>query len=143
MSTAAFQDIVRQRLAAWSGAVVRPGRNTDFQPPRAPWVDVDFPGAQVARADMGADEPLWEEVGAVMIHVFVPPGTGDRVASALADSLARHFLRWAPPAGVTITERMQGQAGPRDIEGDPELKGRWWGVSFGLSYVYQFFDPID
>lgn len=137
MSSSDFQKIVRARLARWSGAVVRSGRNEDFKAPRGPWVDVAFPGAKQERSDIGSASPLWDEVGAFMIHVFVPPGSGDMIASELADSIARHFLTWDAPEGVTITERMQGQQGPRQVEGDGDLAGRWWGVSFGIGYVFQ------
>lgn len=132
MSGAAVAAVVLARLdEAWSPTPVRKP-NTDFEPDGRPFVEAAFPGSDLGRGAIGdADNPLWDEAGAFMCHVFVPANTGDALAQQLADALADLFLRWDTPAGLTIWRRLASQEGARTVQGRP-----WYGVSFGITYQY-------
>jgi hypothetical protein len=133
MSSSAVADIIQARVRdAWTATPVREG-NADFDPGRAPYLELAFPGADEGRAAIGdASNPMWEEDGAFMVHLFAPQGVGDAVLRGLADEAAGLFLRWpSPPEGLTIWRRMGSQAGERAVEGRP-----WAGISFGISYTY-------
>ncbi|MBB4267730.1 phage tail terminator-like protein [Roseospira visakhapatnamensis] len=132
MSSAAVSALVLAQLdAAWTLTPVR-RPNADFDPGGRPFVEVAFPGADVQRGAIGdASNPLWDEAGAFMCHVFVPANTGDAVARQLADALGDLFLRWDAPLGLTIWRRLASQEGARTVQGRP-----WYGVSFGLTYQF-------
>ena len=136
MTTSAVEFAVRARLSSlWDQdvALIREP-NTGFDPEGHPWIEIRFPGAAVDRADIGdPDHPLWNEVGAFMIDVYVPAGVGAGLASTIADAAAEIF-QGREFSGVECRGRMAGQSGDRTPDG---LDGRWWGVSFGIGYRYQ------
>lgn len=136
MSSLAVKAAVRARLATlWqpeNAAIREPNRT--FDPQGRPWIDIRFPGAAVDRADIGdAAHPLWEEVGAFMVDVYVPAGAGPDLADALAEAVAEIF-QGQEFDGVECRRRLPGQSGERAPEG---MHGAWWGVSFGIGYRYQ------
>lgn len=132
MTSEAVVALIEARLGEFTAAPVREP-NTDFDPDGRPFVEIAFPGAGESRAAIGdASNPLWEEDGAFMCHVYIPQGDGHGKALQLAGLLADLFLRWDPPPGLTILERLPGDGGgPRLVNDHP-----WWGASFGISYVY-------
>lgn len=135
MSSATVQAAIRTAFAeVWNVEIARIREpNSSFDPAGAPWVEIRFPGSDIARADIGdPDHPMWDEAGAFMCHVFVPTGIGVDIANAIADAM------WEVFAGKTVSyirfdDRLGGQAGERE---DPGIEGVWWGASFGVSYRY-------
>lgn len=136
MSSAAVIGIVRSALAAgWdaSNAGIREP-NTTFDPQGLPWIEIAFPGSRIDRGDIGEpDAPLRDEVGAFMVHVFVPVGAGEEIARAIADAVWEIYAL-KDLSGVRCDTRLTGQSGEREPTGVP---GVWWGVSYGVSYRYQ------
>jgi hypothetical protein len=132
MSSSAVADIILARVEdAWSATPVR-ASNTDFDPNGGPFLEIDFPGSDESRGAIGdSGNPLWEEAGAFMVHLFAPRGLGDAALRGLADEAAGLFMRWSPPEGLTIWRRMGAQAGDRTVDGS-----QWVGRSFGISYTY-------
>jgi hypothetical protein len=136
MSSLAVKTAVRARLAAlWpseNAAIREP--NTAFDPQGRPWIDIRFPGAAIGRADIGdAENPLWDEVGALMVDVYIPAGGGPDLGDALAEAVAAIF-QGQEFDGVQCRNRLPGQSGERAPEG---MQGAWWGVSFGIGYRFQ------
>lgn len=110
--------------------------NTAFDPQNLPWFELRFPGARTDRADIGdAGNPMWEEVGAFMVDVYVPEGIGTAAAGEMADEawavFAGQYLE-----GIRVDRRLDGQSGPREPDG---VSGVWWGVTFGIGYRYLHF----
>lgn len=136
MSSHAVKSAVRARLASlWdtdNAAIREP--NTTFDPQGLPWIEVRFPGAAIDRADIGdADRPLWDEVGAFMVDVYVPAGAGADTADSLADAVAAIF-QGQEFDSIECRNRLAGQSGDRQPAG---VDGVWWGISFGIGYQYQ------
>ena len=136
MNSLAVKTAVRARLTAlWDpvDATIREPNRT-FDPQGRPWIDIRFPGAADDRADIGdAENPLWDEVGAFMVHIYTPAGDGPDLADALAEAAAAIF-QGHEFDGVECRNRLPGQSGERAPEG---MQGAWWGVSFGIGYRYQ------
>jgi hypothetical protein len=45
--------------------------------------------------------------------------------------MAEVFLRWDPPAGLTIHRRLPASSGARTVRDRP-----WFGTSFAVTYVF-------
>lgn len=141
MSTLLAKAVIRDALddqsaalAETYGASIR-STNTTFDPAGAPWIEIRFPGARTDRLDIGETAaPLWEEVGAFMVDVYVPTNTAEDLADAIADAVWGIY-RGQDLSGVRCDARMAGQSGPREPFG--QGTGVWWGLSFGVSYRFQ------
>src|SRR4051812_40635933 len=60
-----------------------------------PWVMVEMTGTLYGQQSIGAADPVsanrWDEEGDLWLHVFVPAGSGGRVARTYAKTLANLF----------------------------------------------------
>jgi hypothetical protein len=132
MASSLVRAAVADVLAGWDSAAVPISMpNEAFIPPAGPWVRVEFPGSAVDRADIGDPvAPMWDEAGALMIHIMVPPGVGDAVATALADAVWELF-RGRDVDGVRFDARLDGTAGERTWPGS---ESAWWGISYGITF---------
>lgn len=132
MSSAAVATAFKDRLASeWGRTPIREA-NTEFDPAGRPFVELGFPAAEHTRGAIGdTARPLWRETGVVMCHVFVPQGHGEAGLLTLADAMAEVFLRWDPPAGLTIHRRLPASTGARTVRDRP-----WFGASFAVTYVF-------
>lgn len=119
---------------AWDTSIARIREpNTAFDPMGQPWLQLRFPGAHIQRGDIGEpDAPMRDEVGAFMVDVFVPVGTGEALARQIADAVWQIY-EFRSLSGVRCDERLQGQSGEREPVGVP---GVWWGISYGVSYRF-------
>lgn len=136
MSSASVVNIIRAALAdGWDESIARiRDPNTTFDPMWLPWIEIAFPGSRIDRGDIGEpDAPLRDEVGAFMVHVFVPVGAGEDIARQIADAVWEIYAL-KDLSGVRCDMRLSGQSGEREPTGVP---GVWWGVSYGVSYRYQ------
>lgn len=135
MSSAAVVSIIRGALSSgWdaSNAAIREP-NTSFDPMGNPWIEISFPGSRVDRGDIGEpDAPLRDEVGAFMVHVFVPLGAGEDIARQIADAVWEIYAL-KNLSGVRCDTRLPGQSGEREPAG---VEGVWWGISYGISYRF-------
>lgn len=135
MASANVETALRNHLAAnWDESVAKIREpNTSFDPGAFPWIEIRFPGSAIDRADIGAnDAPMWDEVGAVMIDIYIPAGSGSAIATAIADAVWELF-KGREIEGVRCDSRLQGQSGPREPS---EISGVWWGVSYGIAFRY-------
>lgn len=135
MSSAAVKSAIRDYVADnWdtSVAAIR-ATNATFDPQGKPWFEIRFPGAAVDRGDIGEpDAPLWDEVGAIMVDVYVPLGSTDAAADEIGDAIWA-LLRGQEIEGIRLDGRLSGQSGPRETSG---VDGTWWGLSYGITYRY-------
>lgn len=72
---------------------------TTDAPVGQPWVLVEMQGTLYGQASIGADvqaDNRWDEEGVLLIHAFVPAGTGARLARQIARAAANLFR------GVTL-----------------------------------------
>lgn len=85
---------IREHLAANWTATPLAWENEAFTPPDplAAWVAVEITGDVYARQSIGAGSAdRWDEEGSVLMHVFVPAGTGSATAREHCKALADLF----------------------------------------------------
>lgn len=94
-----------------------------------PFIVLEFPGGAADQITIGAPgNNLFREMGAFMLHVLVPKGTGATTARAYADTLAAIF-RGTSFSGVDCWAPFPPNESPR-------ADGTLWGVSFGIPYKF-------
>jgi hypothetical protein len=101
---------------------------TNPEPP-APWLLVEISGDLSAPLELGRDG-VWQEDGAILVHVMVPTGTGVTDGLALRKAVANLF-RGLPPGPVTYHGATFDPGGPGDDT------GVYHRLSLSIRYRYQ------
>lgn len=134
MASGTVYDAIKAYLQAqWSTSPIAWENETFNKPePPAPWVMVEIAGDVYAQMSIGADEQAdnrWDEEGVLLLHVFVPTGTGASAARGHAKALADLFR------GATLLsdslEFMDASIGMGQ-PGDDD--GMWWRISVSIDW---------
>lgn len=134
MASNTVYDAVRAHLEAFWSATPIAWENELFDRPEpaAPWIMVEMVGDLYAQMSIGAgvqSENRWDEEGVLLLHVFVPSGTGASTARAYAKSLADLF-RGALLIGDSLEflDASIGMGQPGDDD------GLWWRISVSVDW---------
>jgi hypothetical protein len=129
-SDAVFTAIRTFLEANWSATPLA-WPNEHFDPPKqAAWVAVEVEGDLLNQIEIGAPgQNAWREEGALLLHVFVPVGTGSLVARQHAKALANLF-RGVTTGFVVFGNASIGVGGPGDED------GLWWELPVSIGWHY-------
>jgi hypothetical protein len=134
MASGTVYDAIKGYLEAqWTTTTIA-WENESFTKPEPPaaWLMVEMTGDLYAQMSIGAgvqSENRWDEEGVLLLHVYVPSGTGASTARAYAKSLADLFRgALLLDDSLEFLDASIGMGQPGDDD------GMWWRISVSVDW---------